>query len=606
MGSEPTSNKVLSAWISESLSLLKPRATKWILDPDKDYAALCKLLVETGEFTKLNESEYPNSFWYTSDPLDVARVEDRTFICCKAKDDAGPTNNWLDPVKAKRQLNEILAEVMVDRTLYVVPYLMGPAGSAFSKVGFELTDSAYVAASMCLMTRVGKVALDHLGDDSSDFVRGIHSTGSMDPGSRYICHFPETREIVSVNSNYGGNALQGKKCFALRIASCQARDEGWLAEHMLIVGVTTPWKTKHYICAAFPSACGKTNLAMLVPPPAYREAGWKVETVADDIAWLRIGKDGRLWATNPEAGFFGVAAGTSQKTNPNAIATISKNTIFTNTALDPERDIPWWDGKCEGPKRLFSWKNVDCNAESDKVLSHPNARFTVRASQCPSIDPHWESPEGVPISAIIFGGRRSSAAPLIYESFSWRHGTFVGATLCSELTAAAEGQVGKLRRDPMAMKPFIGYHLGDYFGHWLKVGGSPRAHMPRIFHVNWFRKDGQGKFLWPGFGENLRVIEWMIRRVENSVKALEAPLGMLPYLTDLNALGLDIEAKSILALFKIDPAEWGDDLASQGELLRSLGDRCPPAIWYEHEQLKKRLGFNTVGSRHAVPKEKRY
>lgn len=587
----PIDNQYLAAWITECVSLLKPDAIKWILDLENDYVELCRLLVESGEFTELDHKSYPNSFWYTSDPLDVARVEDRTYICSNNKKDAGPTNNWLDPLEARSKLTEILSGAMFGRTLYVVPYLMGPAGSAFSKVGFELTDSPYVAANMCLMTRVGDVALKHLGDQSRDFVRGVHSTGTMSPAKRYICHFPETREIVSVNSNYGGNALQGKKCFALRIASCQARDEGWLAEHMLIVGVTTPWKSKHYFCAAFPSACGKTNLAMLIPPPSYREAGWKVETVGDDIAWLRMGEDGRLWATNPEAGFFGVAAGTNEQTNPNAIATISNNTIFTNTAFDAEQNVPWWDGKCEAPERLLSWEKEDCTPESDKVLSHPNARFTVKASQCPSIDPGWDSPEGVPISGIIFGGRRTNAAPLVYESFDWKHGTFVGATVCSESTAAAEGQVGKLRRDPMAMKPFIGYHLGDYLNHWLKIAEMPGIQLPRIFHVNWFRKNTEGNYLWPGFGENLRVIEWMIKRIEGSVEGSRSQLGMLPVLSDLQIGDLEIDADSMAELFKIDSAEWSDDLASQEQLLLSLGDRCPEAIWYEHRQLKKRFNF---------------
>lgn len=584
-------NPFVVKWVEETAARLAPEKVVWVNGSEEEGRALNDMLVSDGTFTPLNSKTYPNCFWAVSDPSDVARVEDRTFICSRSQDDAGPTNNWADPRQMFKTLNGLMEGCMKGRTMYVVPYLMGPDGSPFSRVGFELTDSPYVVANMRIMARVGDVALKNLPDSSEQFVKGIHSVGDLDPEHRYICHFPDHNIIVSFNSNYGGNALQGKKCFALRIASTLARTQGWLAEHMLILGITNPKGEKHYVCAAFPSACGKTNLAMLIPPPAYREAGWKAETVGDDIAWLNFGPDGRLYAINPEAGFFGVAPGTSYKTNPNAMDTIKANTIFTNTALNLETMEPWWEGLGEPPARLRDWMRRDWSPAEKTKAAHPNSRFTAPARQCPCIDPNWESPQGVPISAIIFGGRRAKTVPLVYEASSWQHGTFVGATMASETTAAATGKVGELRRDPMAMLPFIGYHAGDYFQHWLDIGARAGAKLPKVFHVNWFRLSDEGAFLWPGFGDNMRVLEWILGRVEGTKGATESALGFVPSASDLNLAGLDMSPSALEQLLAVRSAEWAEELESQEAFFNKIGSKLPTAIWEEHRALRKRLGL---------------
>jgi phosphoenolpyruvate carboxykinase (GTP) len=577
-------NPYVVKWVEETAGRLNPDKIVWINGSDEEARGICDQLVSDGTFTPLNSQKFPNCFWAVSDPSDVARVEDRTFICTRSPEDAGPTNNWADPREMFKKLNALMENCMRGRTMYVVPYLMGPDGSKYSRVGFELTDSLYVVANMRIMARIGEVALKNLGDQNTEFVRGIHSVGDLDPEHRYICHFPEQNIIASFNSNYGGNALQGKKCFALRIASTLARKQGWLAEHMLILGITNPKGERHYVCAAFPSACGKTNLAMLIPPQAYLEKGWKVETVGDDIAWLNFGKDGRLYAINPEAGFFGVAPGTSYKTNPNAMDTIKANTIFTNTALDLDEMVPWWEGLGDPPKHLRDWMKREWSPALKAKAAHPNSRFTAPARQCPSIDPKWESPEGVPISAIIFGGRRARTAPLVYQAKNWQHGAFVGITMASETTAAATGKVGELRRDPMAMLPFIGYHAGDYFQHWLSIGKTAGAKLPSIFHVNWFRTDEGGKFLWPGFGDNMRVLEWVLGRVKGSAGAIETPLGFQPRPEDLNLEGANIG-------LAVKNEDWRDEIESQEAFLKKIGDKMPREIWDEHKALKKRLGL---------------
>lgn len=583
-------NKHVLEWVKEVEAKLKPNAIRWIDGSDTENEELCSMLVEQGVFTTLNEKEYPNSYWARSAENDVARVEDRTFICSHNESDAGPTNYWRDPKQMYQQLDEMMAGCMQGRTMYVVPYLMGPDGSPFSKVGFEVTDSPYVVVNMRIMARIGNTALKNLKDDATDFVRGIHSKGEIDPEKRYICHFPEDNTIISFNSDYGGNALQGKKCFALRIASAQARKEGWMAEHMLILGITNPQGKKHYVCAAFPSACGKTNLAMLIPPKEYTDAGWKVETVGDDIAWLNFGEDGQLYAINPENGFFGVAPGTSVKTNPNALATLQKgNTIFTNTALDNENKVPWWEGLGEAPDKLTDWKGGTWNKGDNYAAAHPNSRFTAPAGQCPSIASEWESPNGVPISAIVFGGRRAKVAPLVFESYDWEHGTYVGATMASEKTAAAAGNVGELRRDPMAMKPFIGYHVGDYFQHWLDIGKTKGAKLPKIFHVNWFRTNAQGKFIWPGFGDNMRVLEWILGRVDGTTDSQATAIGLQPRAEDLNIEGADITRETLAELLEVNKEGWVDELTSQEAFLSSVGDKLPKELVGQYEKLKERL-----------------
>lgn len=588
-------NQALNEWVNQWVSKLSPEKVVWINGSDKEYKELTDMLVKDGTFTKLDDKRYPNCFWAISDPNDVARVEDRTFICSRNKEDAGPTNNWFEPKQMYAQLEQILIGSMKGRTMYVVPYLMGPDRSPYSKVGFELTDSPYVVANMRIMARIGDVAMNNLKPDSVNFIRGVHSIAKLDPKDRYICHFPEDNTIISVNSNYGGNALQGKKCFALRIASARARNEGWLAEHMLILGITNPKGEKVYVCGAFPSACGKTNLAMLIPPKQYLAKGWKIETVGDDIAWLNFGSDGRLYAINPEAGFFGVAPGTSYKTNPNAMETIKSNTIFTNTALDLDKMSPWWEGMDgEAPARATDWLGNEWNPSVGTKGAHPNSRFTAPASQCPSIDPAWQSQQGVPISAIIFGGRRARTAPLVYQARNWQHGTFVGVSMASETTAAAAGKVGELRRDPMAMLPFIGYHAGDYFKHWLKIGQRANGKLPSIFHVNWFKTDSNGKFLWPGFGENMRVLEWISGRCLGTAKAVETALGFQPTELDINTEGLSISTEQVRDLLAINPADWQDELESQAKFFKLIGDKFPKELWDEHEALKKRLADKSV------------
>lgn len=586
-----STNPVLTQWINEVSAKLNPDKIVWINGSEDEYRQICDRLVSEGVFTPLNQDKFPNCFWSLSHSNDVARVEDRTFICSHSESDAGPTNNWMEPSEAKGMLDNLMRGCMKGRTMYVVPYLMGPDGSPFSKVGFELTDSLYVVANMRIMARIGDQALKNLRNDQKDFVKGVHSIGILNPEERYICHFPETQEIVSFNTNYGGNALQGKKCFALRIASTLARREGWLAEHMLILGLTNPKGEKHYICAAFPSACGKTNLAMLIPPKAYLEAGWKVETVGDDIAWLNFGPDGRLYAINPEAGFFGVAPGTSMETNPNALQTLKSNSIFTNTALDLDNMTPWWEGLGPAPKRAKDWLNQMWSPDSGRKAAHPNSRFTSPARQCPSIDTAWESPKGVPISAIIFGGRRAKTAPLVYEARDWQHGTFVGLTMASETTAAAAGKVGELRRDPMAMRPFIGYHIGDYISHWLAIGKKTNAKLPKVFHVNWFRLDDNGKFMWPGFGDNMRVLEWIFARVTDTGAASESALGFVPPVDAINVAGTNVSKEKLGQLLSVNNSDWKEEISSQAEFFEEVGPKLPKQMWDEHNSLKSRLGL---------------
>jgi len=584
-----TNNSHVLSWIEECKTELLPERIVWIDGSKSQQEQLCAELVNEKFFTPLNSITFPNSYWCCSDASDVARVEERTYICSKLKEDAGPTNNWASPDEMYKKLSDLMKGCMKGRTMYIIPYLMGPDGSPYSKVGFEVTDSKYVVVNMAIMARVGNVALKNLGSTSNDFVRGMHSVGQLDPQNRFICHFPDDNTIISFNSNYGGNALQGKKCFALRIASTLARREGWLAEHMFIVGITNPKGEKYYVCGAFPSACGKTNLAMLVPPPEFQKAGWKVETVGDDIAWLNFGPDGKLYAINPEAGFFGVAPGTSAATNPNAMATIRKNTIFTNTALDLTCMAPWWEGMSDPPERAFDWKGREWNPKNKEKAAHPNSRFTVPASQCPSIDKEWESAGGVPISAIIFGGRRAKTAPLVYEARDWKHGTYMGVTMASETTAAAAGKTGQLRRDPMAMLPFIGYHAGDYFQHWIEMGSRANVSMPKIFHVNWFRTSATGKFLWPGFGENIRVLEWIIGRINGSVGGVNSLIGMLPEMKDLDLTGLTISEEEIKELLSVKPQEWREEIASQEKFFRTIGKKLPKEIWDEHAKLTDAL-----------------
>jgi phosphoenolpyruvate carboxykinase (GTP) len=578
-------NQALKKWVDETASHCQPDKVVWCDGSAHENTRLIDEMVEKKVLQRLNEDRYPNCFFHRSAQNDVARTEHLTFICTSRKEDVGPTNNWMSPADAKAKVGPLFAGAMKGRTMYVVPYLMGPPGSPFSKVGVEITDSPYVVVNMRIMTRMGEVALKQLGD-SGDFVKGLHSLGDLSPDRRFIMHFPDERLIWSIGSGYGGNALLGKKCFALRIASVQARDEKWLAEHMLIVGIENPQGEIHYVCAAFPSACGKTNLAMLVPPASQK--GWKVWTVGDDIAWLRVGPDGRLWAINPEAGFFGVAPGTSSKTNPNAMATLARNSIFTNTALT-EDNCPWWEGM-DGPvpERLTDWKGQAWQKGSKEKAAHPNSRFTAPANQCPSISPKFTDPEGVPISAIVFGGRRAHALPLVMQSFDWNHGVFLGASVSSETTAAATGAVGVVRRDPMAMLPFCGYNMGDYFGHWVRMGSLLKT-PPKIFHVNWFRQGADGKFLWPGFGENMRVLRWVLQRCEGKGESVETPIGHVPTSGALDVSGLDLPPGTLDELLSVSKEEWRGEAKGIGEFFDQFGDRLPAEMSRQREALSKRL-----------------
>ena len=581
---EMTDNKMALQWIEEMKAMLNPDNVVWIDGSKEQLDALRAQAVEDGTLIKLDQEKLPGCYLHRTAPNDVARVEDRTFICAKTKEAAGPTNNWMDPQEMYAKLTKLYTNSMKGRTMYIIPFIMGPAKSPFSKVGIEITDSIYVVLNMDIMTRVGKIAIEELSE-KGDFTKCLHCTADVNPEERYIVQFPEDNTIWSINSAYGGNVLLGKKCFALRIASFLGKNEGWMAEHMLILGLENPQGEVKYVSAAFPSACGKTNLAMLIPPKELE--GYKVWTVGDDIAWLRVGPDGRLWAINPEAGFFGVAPGTSSKTNKNALLTTMSNTIFTNVALRDDNTV-WWEGHDdETPAHCIEWKGEEWTSDSSEKAAHPNSRFTAPARQCPCISSEWENPAGVPISAIIFGGRRAKTAPLVYQSFDWNHGVFVGSTMASETTAAAAGAVGVVRRDPMAMKPFIGYNVGDYFAHWIEMG-KKIANPPKIFNTNWFRKNDDGKFLWPGFGDNMRVLLWILDRCDGKVDAVESPIGYLPKKEDLNLAGLDISEEDLNELLNVDKEVWLDEVAQIKELYAGF-EKLPAELAEQLKALEARL-----------------
>jgi phosphoenolpyruvate carboxykinase (GTP) len=596
--SAPTSHAGILSWVNEVAELTQPDRVHWCDGSDEEWNSLTEALVASGTFVRLDPETKPNSFWAATDPSDVARVEDRTFICSRDEADAGPTNNWMDPDEMKATMTDLYRGCMRGRTMYVIPFVMGHAEADDPKFGVEVTDSAYVAVSMRVMARIGERILRRMEELDAPFVPALHSVGApLEPGeqdvpwpcsdTKYISHFPDERAIWSYGSGYGGNSLLGKKCYALRIASVIARDEGWLAEHMLILKLTSPENKRYYVAAAFPSACGKTNLAMLAPTIE----GWKVETLGDDIAWMKVGEDGRLYAINPEFGFFGVAPGTNEKTNPNAMRTLEHgNSVFTNVALTDDGDI-WWEGLENMPDHATSWKKQDWTPDSEEKSSHPNSRYCTPIRQCPILAPEYDDPKGVPIDAILFGGRRKDTVPLVTEARDWVHGTFMGATLSSETTAAATGQVGVVRRDPMAMLPFIGYHGGDYFNHWIKVGKQNDAtKLPRIFYVNWFRRDEDGGFLWPGFGENSRVLKWVVQRIEGTADAQETPIGYVPTPDSLDTDGLDTDREDLDAALRVDPQEWQDEIPHITEWFEKFGDKLPAVLWTELDGLKARLG----------------
>jgi len=598
-GPAPTSHARLAAWVADVAELTQPDRVYWCDGSDQEWARLTDALVEVGTLVRLDPAKKPNSFWCASDPTDVARVEDRTFICSREESDAGPTNNWMAPDEMKSLMTDLYRGCMRGRTMYVIPFVMGHLDTERPMFGVEITDSAYVVASMTVMARMGRRVLDRIEELDADYVPCLHSVGApLEPGetdvpwpcsdTKYIVHFPEERTIWSYGSGYGGNALLGKKCYSLRIASAMARDEGWMAEHMLILKLTSPQERTYYVAAAFPSACGKTNLAMLEPTVP----GWKVQTLGDDIAWMRFGDDGRLYAVNPEYGLFGVAPGTGWHTNPNAMRTIAKgNSVFTNVALTDDGDI-WWEGMTEeAPAHLTDWKGRDWTPDSAEPSSHPNSRFCTPITQCPILAPEYDDPKGVPIDAILFGGRRRTTVPLVIEARDWVHGTFMGATLSSETTAAATGAVGVVRRDPMAMLPFIGYNAGDYFNHWISIGKQHDADkLPRIFYVNWFRRGEDGRFLWPGFGENSRVLKWVIERLEGNAEAVETPVGYVPTVDSLDLDGLDVDRSDIEAALRVDPEEWKAELPQIDEWFTKFGDKLPAVLWTELDGLKARLG----------------
>ena len=584
-----TNNVKVNAWLDEVTQLVKPDAVELITGDKAQLDRLTAEAVSTGEFITLNQEKLPGCYLHRSNPNDVARVESRTFICSRKEEDAGPTNNWMDPQEMYAKLHKLYDGAMKGRTMYVIPYSMSIVGSPFAKYGIEVTDSIYVVISMNIMTRIGNEVLDALGTDG-DFIKGLHAKADLNPQERYIVQFPEDNTIMSINSGYGGNVLLGKKCFALRIASYLGRQEDWMAEHMLILGIQNPQGEIRYVTAAFPSACGKTNLAMLVPPEEYQKKGYKVWTVGDDIAWLRIGPDGRLWAVNPENGFFGVAPGTSAKSNPNALASTAKNTLFTNVVLNKDDNTVWWEGMNKTPPtNAEDWQGRPWNGETaTEKGAHPNSRFTAPAKNCPCISPEFDNPQGVPISAIIFGGRRAKTAPLVYQSRSWQHGVFVGSIMASETTAAATGAVGVLRRDPMAMRPFCGYHMGDYWQHWLDMGNKI-PNPPKIFNVNWFRTDEDGNFLWPGFGDNLRVLEWILKRCFDEVDAQETPIGYEPNPADINLEGTDVSLETLTGLLSVDKDLWMEDVANIEDFYKDFGDKLPTALKEELETLKENL-----------------